>query len=214
VPAALPTGDGVKKKAPASSRVRSFIASDETVDRYNTIIRASGWELGNFVRNPVILFGHEGRALPIGKGRAWVSGSQLRLDVEFLPEELNPMAEQAMRILDAGLMGVSVGFNPIAYEYNESRETGTAEDFFFPPLDFTRTELLEVSVVTIPANPSALPVGRDLVEARMMERAASPRARVPVRNLMRLVPGLVREALSEVTAELRATRARRTGRIS
>jgi HK97 family phage prohead protease len=178
------------------------------------VIRAAGWQLGNFTRNPVILFGHEGRALPVGKGRAWVDGTQLRLDVDFLPADLNPLAEQAMRILDSGLMGVSVGFNPIEYEYNEARETGTIEDLFFPPLDFTRAELLEVSVVTIPANPEALPVGRSVVEARMLERTTSPSARFPVRSLMRLVPGLVRDALSEVAAEIRASRARKAGRIS
>lgn len=200
--------------APPESRVRSFIASDETVDRYNTVIKAAGWELGNFTRNPVILFGHEGRALPIGKGRAWVQGSQLRLDVEFLPADLNPLAEQALRILDQGLMGVSVGFNPIDATYNEDRETGTIEDLFFPPLDFTRTELLEVSVVTIPANPSALPVGRDLVEARMYQRATAPGARMSVHALARLVPGLVREAVTELATEIRASRARRTGRTN
>lgn len=206
---------GAPEKPP---RVRTFIASDESVDRYNTTIKASGWELGGFTRNPVILFGHEGRALPIGKGRAWVEGNQLRLDVDFLPAELNPMADQALGILDAGLMGVSVGFRPLAWEYNEERETGDwLQDAFFPPLDYTRAELLEVSVVTIPANPNALPAGREAVEARALQRVRDslhPEARIPIHVAARLVPELVRKAVATVEAEQRAAVARRKGRTS
>lgn len=201
-------------------RVRSFILSDESVDRYNTVIKAAGWQLANFNRNPVVLFGHEGRAFPIGKGRAWVAGSQLRLDVDFLPEALNPVAEQALRIVDAGLMGVSVGFNPISYEWNEGRETGTDADWWNPPLDFTAAELLEASVVTIPANPQALPVGREVVAQRLEQRAAraAQAGALHPAAVERLVPEMVRAALAEAIpaalAELRASRARKTGRIS
>jgi hypothetical protein len=54
------TGEG-------SSRRARFVASDETVDRYGDIIRASGWQLDNFRKNPVLLFGHQSGALPVGK---------------------------------------------------------------------------------------------------------------------------------------------------
>ena len=203
-------------EAPAS-RVRSFVASDETVDRYNTVIKASGWQLDNFKRNPVILFGHNSRDWPIGKGRAWVDGTQLRLDVDFFPADVSPAAEQALRMLDLGVMGVSVGFNPLEYVYNEERESEDSwENLFNPPLDYTRQDLLEVSVVTIGANPAAVPVGRELVQQRMtpLERVVTPTTKIPVPALARLVPDLVREAVAEVAAEIRASRARRAGRIS
>jgi HK97 family phage prohead protease len=202
--------------AAKESRVRTFVASSEAVDRYNTVIKAAGWELGNYNRNRVVLFGHEGRSLPIGKGTPRLEGNRLLLDVEFLPADVSPLAEQALRIVDMGLMGASVGFNPIDWVWNEDRETGTDKDWYLPPLDYTRSELLEVSIVTIPANPEALPVGREVVAQRMEQRAAkaAEAERLHPAALQRLVPGLVREALAEVAAELRASRARKTGRIS
>jgi phage head maturation protease len=151
------------------SRRRSFVASSETVDRYNTIIKAAGWDLAAYNRNGVVLFGHDSRALPIGKGVARVEGTQLILDVDFFDESTNPVAEQSLRILDAGVMGVSVGFRALEAIENNSRLTGDKwKDMFEPPLDFLRSELLEVSVVPIPANPDALPIGRSLQEIRSM----------------------------------------------
>src|ERR1043166_7282946 len=35
-----------------------FIASDETLDRYNEVIVASGWKLDNYARNPVFQNSH------------------------------------------------------------------------------------------------------------------------------------------------------------
>ena len=52
--------------APAS-RVREFIASDESVDSHNTIIKASGWVLDRFARNPVIQLFHDSRRFPVAK---------------------------------------------------------------------------------------------------------------------------------------------------
>lgn len=199
------------------SRVRRFVASDESVDSYNTVIKADGWELDRFDRNPVILFGHNSRQLPVGKGRAWVEGSELLIDINFFDAETNPLAEQALRIVDEGVMGVSVGFEPLAYTYNKERETGDEwADFFNPPLDYVRSRLLEVSVVTLPANPNALPVGRELVQPRLLERIAvrsPPPAPRPAPKSPS--PEQLKELINEVVKdEVRAFRARRAGRIS
>lgn len=216
---------------PADSRVRLFVASNECVDRYNTVIKAAGWKLDNYERNPVVLFGHDGRGLPIGKGTATVEGTSLMLAVEFLSADENPLAEQALRILDKGLMGVSVGFNPLESEYDESRETGDEwQDFFFPPLNYTATELLEVSVVTIPANPEALPVGREAPQVRrFLERTMSRMKPTPPVNPPELPPeapapkpqpapmstdelrALVAPLVAREVREARAARARRLG---
>ncbi|GMV19016.1 MAG: hypothetical protein AMXMBFR56_72400 [Polyangiaceae bacterium] len=199
--------------AESDSRVRRFVASDESVDSYNSVIKADGWELEQFSRNPVILFGHASRELPIGKGTAWVEGKSLLLDVEFFGADANPMAEQAMRIVDQGVMGVSVGFEPLEYAYNAERETGDEwVDMFNPPLDYTRSRLLEVSVVTLPANPNALPVGRELTQKRVLERLNLVRApKKPAEPTAEQLRELVNEVVRE---EVRAFRARRTGRIS
>jgi hypothetical protein len=71
-----------------------FIASDETVDRYGDIIRASGWQLGNYRQNPVLLFGHQSDSLPVGKvDPIVVEGTQLIAHAEFLPEGVTSFAD-------------------------------------------------------------------------------------------------------------------------
>lgn len=193
------------------SRVRQFVASTEAVDSYNTIIKSDAWDTTRFDKNPVILFGHQSRALPIAKGSAGVKNKQLLLDADFFPADVNPLSEQSLRILDAGVMGVSVGFNPLEWEYNASRETGDEwNDYFYPPLDYTRVELLEVSVVTIPANPDAFAVGREAVQARFLQRLDAKRAPAgPTEEqqsaaLATLVARIVRESReAQQSAELR-----------
>ena len=190
-----------------SSRVRSFVASSEAVDSYNTVIKSTAWQLDRFQRNSVVLFGHQSRALPIGKGTARIEGARLLIDVDFFTADENPLAEQALRIVDRGVMGASVGFEPLESEYNATRETGDEWlDLIYPPLDFTRVELLEVSVVTLPANPEALPVGREAAQRRLLERLAERRG-----------PSAedVKALVERVTAEeVNAALAKRAGRTS
>ncbi len=44
-----------------------FTASNEEIDRDGEIIEAKGWDLKNFKKNPVIIYAHDYRTLPIGK---------------------------------------------------------------------------------------------------------------------------------------------------
>jgi hypothetical protein len=98
-----------------------------------------------------------------------------------------------------------VGFDPLEYEYDASRETGDEwQDFFNPPLNYTAQELLEVSVVTIPANPEALPVGRDL-QQRFLDRALARRAPpkpapMTVESLRELVDRIAKEEFTKAAA--------------
>lgn len=187
------------------SRVRRFIASDESVDSYNSVISADGWELERYAKNPVVLFGHASWSHPIGKGAAFIEDRKLMLDVTFLPEDVNPLAERTLRILDEGLMGASVGFEPLEWEVDEARETGD-EEWWNVPLKYTRQSLLEVSVVTLPANPNALPEGREQMRSLITERLAARRqAKGPtVEDFTKLVERVVRETRAEqYAADLR-----------
>lgn len=160
--------------AEPASRVRVFVASDSSVDRYNTTIAAEGWKLDNYNRNPVVLWMHDHRLPPLGKAIVTLEGGKLMAAVEFLPPEVNPMAEQMLRTLDAGVLGISVGFEPIKSEYNAARETGDEwQDLVYPPLDYIEQELLELSIVNVGGNAAALPDGRSLVQRahpRTLER--------------------------------------------
>ena len=44
-----------------------FTGSDETIDRDGEIIKVDGWQLANYKKNPVILWGHNHSIPAIGK---------------------------------------------------------------------------------------------------------------------------------------------------
>lgn len=209
-------------EAAAQSRVRTFILSTPAVDSYNTTIKQDGWVLDRFNRNPVVPLNHNYRSFPIAKGRAYLDGDKLMLDADFAPADdpiVGKDAEQALRWVDRGVLGASVGFKPLESEYNEDRETGDIwEDLFNPPVDYLRQELVEASVVIVPANAEAVGVGRQML-ARMApryaerlnglvaRRGAKPTARIGRSDIERLV----REATRD---EVRAAMARNTGNLS
>ena len=131
----------------------SFIASNDKIDRMGDVINQSGWSLNAYKRNPVILFNHDSRSLPIGKGSAEIIDGQLMIDIEF--DENDELAKKIKSKVEGGFLNaVSVGFKPIrAVE----RNTLNQEDKYYGEYGtyFEKAELLEVSVVTIPANSNA-----------------------------------------------------------
>lgn len=141
-----------------SRRVR-FVASDESVDRYGDIIRANGWQLDNFRKNPVLLFAHQSRAMPVGKVEPIaVEGSKLIAHAEFMPEGMNDFADDVWKAVDAGFLNASsVGFMPLAPPNPIFDADGQWTGF-----EYVAQELLELSVVPVPANPNALQLARDL----------------------------------------------------
>ncbi|MEZ0060898.1 HK97 family phage prohead protease [Bradyrhizobium elkanii] len=135
------------------ARVATFVFSDNSVDRYGDTIDARGWVLDKFVANPVALFGHDSNSVEnvIGKARnVRVDGQRLVGEIEFMEASVNPNAEAVYQMVKGGyLNAVSVGFAPIdwAPTKDKSRPGG---------VDFKKQELLEISIVPIPANPAAL----------------------------------------------------------
>lgn len=125
---------------------RSFevIASTEGQDRDGEVIMQDGIDTANYLKNPVILFGHDYWSLPIGKatGIEKRDGKTIIRGV-FASEEANPMAERVFRLYKEGIItAVSIGFIPKRYEGNRIVEC----------------ELLELSFVPVPANPEALSI--------------------------------------------------------
>ena len=71
-------------------RQYEFTASTSTQDRDGEVVDATGWDLRNFKKNPVIMYAHDYRTLPIGKApRVWVSkDGTLRILLSSHPKEL------------------------------------------------------------------------------------------------------------------------------
>lgn len=138
-------------------RVVRFTISKEVTDRDGDILRASGVDFTNYMKNPVFLGFHNSHDFPLGKVvKFWVENDSVKADVYFptlaeLSSDMNNVSEKA-RVIDftyhcykTGMLNaVSVGFIPT--EYKETR-TG---------LDVIKWELLEFSAVAVPANQDAI----------------------------------------------------------
>lgn len=126
----------------------TFTISSEAIDREDDVIEMAGWELDNYRQNPIVLWGHDYSSPPIGRALEVkaVEGKLMAVD-EFTPKDMNPFGYMVYGLVRGGfLKATSVGFRPLEYVYNEEHKG----------YDFKRHELLEHSVVPVPANPEAL----------------------------------------------------------
>lgn len=135
-----------------------FVLSDETPDSYGDIVSADGWQLARFRKNPIALFGHD-NGFPIGK---WtdvrVENGKLRGRLNFAAEGTSPRIDELRRLVEQGVLkAVSVGFLPVESEPLEPGRTGP-----WDPKKYLRQELLETSIVSVPANPNALQLARSM----------------------------------------------------
>jgi HK97 family phage prohead protease len=125
----------------------TVVVSSGNPDRMGDVIRQDGWVLDNFIKNPQMFYGHDSyKRLPIGnwKNVAYKDG-RLSMDPVFADDiEGHTDAEIVKALWDKGfLKTVSVGFIPIEWKENEGG------------YEFLKQELLEVSIVPIPANTDA-----------------------------------------------------------
>jgi len=130
-----------------------FVASTANPDRYGDVVDQKGWDLRAYNRNPIVLFNHNPAQMPIGKGKAYVENEQLMLEVQFdQKDDMAKTIEQKVR--DGYINAVSVGFQP---SKTIARSSLPADHPYHGKSGsyFQASELLEVSIVTIPANNEA-----------------------------------------------------------
>ena len=134
-----------------------FTISKEVVDRDGDILRASGVDFSNYMKNPVFLSFHNSREFPLGKvTKFWVEGNEVKAVVYFptleeLATDPNNASEKA-KLVDftyhcykTGMLNaVSVGFIPLEWIETENG------------YDILKWELLEFSAVAVPANQDAI----------------------------------------------------------
>ncbi len=124
--------------------VTGVIGSTGAKDRHGETINPEGWDLKNYKKNPVILFGHDYNALPIGKAiNVYVEDNKLKFDIQFASTQFGK--EVFSLVKDGFLKAVSVGFKVIDWG-DESKGEFT----------YMKQELLELSVVPVGANQDAL----------------------------------------------------------
>ncbi len=124
------------------------VITSTAVDRERDVISADGLEIESYLKNPVVLWAHDRRSPIIAKatdleqkGQTWESTSI------FAPADVYAFADTIFRLAKwMGYSAVSIGFRALEWVYNEARKG----------IDFQRVELLEYSMVPVPAHQDAL----------------------------------------------------------
>lgn len=150
---------GEIRKKNDETRTITFVASDGTKDSAGTVLNQDNWDLTRFNSNGIIGYQHkvyggwddtDNPDNVIGKGVAYIEDKKLMVDITFEPADINPLADKIYKKIQFGsLRAVSVGFLPVGR--GRFGEGADAETYYF-----AGQQLLEVSVVNIPANPNAL----------------------------------------------------------
>lgn len=137
-----------------------FVMSDETIDRDGEIIKVDGWDLKNFKKNNILMWGHRHDLPGIG-----VVGSAVKEDgklkakrVRFASSGIYELADTVHGLVDDGILkAVSVGYIPKEREYpaqEDDDKSGSKKKK--PRIVTSKAELYELSIVNVGSNPNAL----------------------------------------------------------
>ncbi|CAB4151722.1 Prohead protease [uncultured Caudovirales phage] len=120
------------------------IASTPKIDRHGETIEQEGWDIKNYKKAPRLLWGHNHGIPAIGKAtKIWVEGTgkSAKLMFEGVFHEITELGRACKQLFDEGYIDTfSVGFLINEMEDNK----------------FISQELLEISLVNVPANPDAM----------------------------------------------------------
>lgn len=148
-----------ERAAPAPGTAKNeFVLSDDSVDRVGDVIEQN-WELANFKKNPIALFNHNRNAI-IGKwADVRVEKNRLIGRLELASDDTDPLVRMVRRLIEQDILrATSVGFAPLEKELLDEDES----DPWFGPFRFLKSELLEASLVAVPANANAIALARSL----------------------------------------------------
>lgn len=142
---------------PASTKeladgVFETVVTTSVIDRQGESITTQGITTDTWMKNPVVLYGHDYQGLPIGKGLS-ISQTKNKMKSKFqLAVEEYPFAATVAALIKGGyLNAVSIG--GIVRKWSEDYRV------------IEELEMVEFSIVPVPANPDALITSRSLEEA-------------------------------------------------
>lgn len=144
---------GYITKSSSNESSPTFVLNEESADRMGDVIEVAGWDLAQFKKNPIALWQHN-HEKPIG---TWhnvrVEGKRLIGALKLAGTNLAKMAQQ---LIDEGVLkAVSVGFIPKEHEPIDEKDP-------YGGWRIKAAELLEVSLVSVPAHPKALLLSKRL----------------------------------------------------
>lgn len=160
----------IKQASNDADRTVQFVISDETPDRDGDIIMVDGWDFASFLKNPVCMGFHEYDTYPFGK---W---TRIEKDMRSIPRRVIgtlkfPTIQEMCPTGDVSehAKNVEMAYNMVKNGYLNAVSVGCYYKTAEPRTDYpegtpdwmrgrkvTKSELIEVSLVPIPANSNAL----------------------------------------------------------
>ena len=132
-----------KTKAATDEETGRFkvIISDDSLDRQGDVVDQSALDFENYMKNPVVLWGHDYYNLPIGiTDKITKEGNKTICEGRFAP---TPEAQNIRKYYDAGFpLGASIGY--ILHDRQGEK--------------ITHAEVLEYSLCSVPANQNCVPL--------------------------------------------------------
>ena len=126
-----------------------WVMSTFDVDRDFEKVDPAGWNLKNYLANPVILWSHDYSIPAIGYAENMKADTVLEGDIVFNSKEFDEFGWSIGQRVKAGALRCgSVGFIAEEVEFLESKDREC-------DLIFRKQELLEFSICCVPANPFA-----------------------------------------------------------
>lgn len=137
------------QKGETIGNIASAVITTNTLDRQGEIVEPDGISLTNYMSNPVVLYGHSYQgmeSIPIGRATSLEivhEGDHKAIKAlwEWQADDVTPLISAVHKSWERGFINtVSIGF--LAQEYADNT--------------IAKSELLEFSLVPVPANPMAL----------------------------------------------------------
>ncbi len=142
---------GVQRAIDQEARTIRYVMSTGDIDRHHDTIDQSGWELP---ADAPALWHHDHRTPAIGRWINMTTSPDLEGDLAFTRAGVDPFSDMLWNLAVAGVVKTcSVGFLPKEWVWVEDDDRPWG-------IDFKRQELLECSLVNVPANASAVQLAK------------------------------------------------------
>lgn len=174
----------------------NVIVSTPEIDRYGTIIIPSGIDYTAYMNNPIVLAQHASDKWPVGRCLGFfLNGENLEATMQI--ECVTESGKDLNALINAGYVkAVSVGIIPI--EQEEQTINGKTVTVY------TKSELVEFSIVSVPANRGAL-IKRSMKEAiaysiqkyKEVKRMLTPEIEQKIKD--ELLPAVEEAIIAELT---------------
>lgn len=152
-------------------KVGTFVLTDESIDAHSERVLVKGVNLSRFNSNPVMLYNHmrstpgffgesatSDTILPIGRWKN-VQKDDDRIVAEAWIDMEDPFAAKIGKKIENGILNaVSIGFRALAVSDAEEDKVQGQKG-----VTITKAELMEASIVDVPANPNATVLSKVLV---------------------------------------------------